>query len=363
MKRIFGSIVLITLVITLGCEEQQPTGQPVNVTSGKLGIWINPKEGDMDHYDEALGVAREAQVQLAHVYVQWGLVEKARNEYDWRIPDYVLGKFETYGFEAVVVIPIIFTTKLDVMPSDITFTGFQDPEIVSRFVTFTELLLKRYGSTVKYLIIGNEVDLYLSMHPEYVTDFRALVEAVARTCDLPVGTEIAIHSVIESRTEDIARDIIAGDMIFYTLYPTGENFSFSRRVEETAAYFNAMFSLAGNRKIAVVETSWSSSSSLESSEETQVQYIKELFQILTQNRDRIEFLMWITLYDSIPQTCEESARFFVEGVDDEKLTDTVTMGRFAEFICHLGLRRADGTPKPAWYQWLAEVETYYASHR
>ncbi|MGC1122684.1 MAG: hypothetical protein WBA22_16500 [Candidatus Methanofastidiosia archaeon] len=362
MKHILILIALITLIMTPGCEEQ-PAEQSVHLTTGKLGMWINPKEGDMAHYDEALSLAREAQVQLAHVYVQWGLVEKSKDEYDWKIPDYILGKFEKYGFEAVVVIPVIFTTKLDVMPSDLQFAGFSDPEIVSRFVKFSEQFLERYKSTVKYLIIGNEVDVYLSLHPECITDFKALVEAVARISDIPVGTELAIHSVVQSKTEDIARRVIAGDMVFYTLYPTGENFSFGGHVEDAATYFDAMFTLAGSRKIAVVETSWSSSPSLESSEETQAQYIKELFQILTQNRDRIEFLMWITLYDSTPQECEESAKFFVTGVNDQMLKDKKTMGRFAEFMCHLGLRRTDGTPKPAWYQWLAQVEAYYTSYQ
>jgi hypothetical protein len=360
MKRIFVLIVLITLIMTSGCEEQ-PTEQSIHLTTGKLGMWINPKEGDMAHYDEALSLAREAQIQLAHVYVQWGLVEKSRDEYDWEVPDYILGKFEKYGFEAVVVIPIIFTTKLDVMPSDIQFTGFSDPDVVSRFVTFSETLLERYKSTVKYLVIGNEVDIYLATYPEHITDFKALVEAVARVSDVPVGTELAIHSVVQSKTQDIAQKVIAGDMVFYTLYPTGENFSFGGDVEDAADYFDAMFTLAGTKKIAVVETSWSSSPNLESSEETQARYITELFQILTQNRDRIEFLMWITLYDSIPQQCEESAKFFVTGVNDQILNDSTLMGRFAEFMCYLGLRSADGTPKPAWYQWLAEVEAYYTS--
>ena len=128
----------------------------------------------MKHYDEALEIAREAQIQIAHLYVQWGLVEKSAEEYDWTIPDYILGKFKKYNFEAVVVIPIIFTTKLDVMPSDITFRSFSDPQFTKRFVQFTETLIERYQDTVHYLIIDNEIDVYLYQHPDCASDFGKL---------------------------------------------------------------------------------------------------------------------------------------------------------------------------------------------
>ncbi len=359
MKPTTAAISILALLLLSGCGEQNVEEPLHELTTGKLGLWINPKDADMKYYDEALEIAREAQIQIAHVYVQWGLVEKSLGEYDWAIPDYILGKFRKNGFEAVVVIPIIFTTKLDVMPQDVTFTAFSDPAFTERFVQFTKTFMERYPDTVKYLVIGNEIDIYLHQHPEQASDFGSLVKAVAEANDVVVGTEFAIHSVVQNKCERIARKALAGDMVFFTFYPHGENFSFGGNPREVEEYFTAMFDLAGSKKIAVVETSWSSSLMLESSEEKQAEYIQEIFRILKENKSRIEFLMWITLHDSTPEECRKAAEFFVTDVDDEFLVNTEGMARFSDFMCHMGLRRSDGTPKPAWYEWLSQVDSYY----
>lgn len=356
------AITILIVFLLAGCGEQDvEEKEPLHtLTTGKLGLWINPKHADMKYYDEALETAREAHIQIAHLYVQWGLVEKSSGEYDWSIPDYILGKFKKNGFEAVVVIPLIFTTKLDVMPRDVSFKRFSDPEFVNRFVQFTQTFMNRYQDTVKYLVIGNEIDIYFHAHPDQASDFRTLVEAVADAHDVVVGTEFAIHSVVQNKCESLARKALAGDMVFFTFYPMEGNFSFGGDPKKVDKYFTAMFDLAGNRKIAVVETSWSSSQLLESSEETQAAYVREIFRILKENRERIEFLMWINLYDSTPEECRKAVEFFVVGVDDDVPQDTETVARFSSFMCFLGLKRTDGTPKPAWYEWVEQAEAYYS---
>jgi hypothetical protein len=66
-----------------------------------------------------------------------------------------------------------------------------------------------------------------------------------------------------------------------------------------------------------------------------------------ENRDEIEFLMWINLHDSTPEECRKAAEFFVMRVNDEALKDKEIMARFSEFMYFLGLRRTDCTPKLA----------------
>ncbi|MFQ5892621.1 MAG: hypothetical protein ACE5HW_07495, partial [Candidatus Methanofastidiosia archaeon] len=328
-----------------------------------IGMWVNPHDEGYFNYRKALDLAKEGGVQVVHYYARWGYIELKKDVYDWKISDFVIDNFHKKDFEIVVVIPIIFSTVIDDLPQDLEFRNFADPLFVSRFENFLNVFLKRYVGKIHYLVIGNEVDIYFAEHRDELKDFREFLLEIfdflkGNYSEIKIGTEFAYHSVLQKNLEYVVRELNIGDLTFFTLYISDEEFDFSGDIENVEKYFRGMMKISDGKKIAIVETSQSSSEILSSSEEKQALYVKEIFRILKENKNRIEFLMWLTLHDGKPEDCRKSAEFFVRD-HPEFLENVKGMARFKEFMCFLGLRNSDGSPKLAWNEWLKQVEDYY----
>ncbi len=133
---------------------------------------------------------------------------------------------------------------------------------------------------VKYLSIGNEVDVYLTTHPQewgaYQSFYRegvAYVHAVAPW--IKVGVTVTYDGAVKNRGH-VADLNSQRDVFILTYYPLGARFS-PRRPDSPITDLPKMVELAKKRPLILQEVGYPSSTELSSSEAMQAQFVTSVF--------------------------------------------------------------------------------------
>jgi len=330
---------------------------------GKIGMMVNPAEDDfIEGYYPALRLAKENGVQVMHGYLAWGEIEPTYGERNWVWQDALMGYRFHEGFEVSLAVNVIHTTRRGPLPEDLKGKAFDDPEFIDRFSEFILEVLDRYP--VQYLSIGNEVNDYFVNHrdeiPAYKTFFLTVRDRIHEEHpDVKVAMTFAYHDAERMNAVDIIRELNLGDFLPVTLYLYNPPFNFDRDPAELEAYLDRVLDLAGEKRAAFVEIGWNTSESLSGNESDQEEFVREAFRLLALYRDRIEFLAWFDLHDSLPENAYESALTFLPP-NAPQISDEVFMDDFVDFLTYLGLRNSDGTPKLGWFAFQEEAKTYLA---
>jgi hypothetical protein len=333
------------------------------LATGKLGMVVNPAHDDpLSGYYPALRLAKGSGVQVVHTYVSWADIERVPGEFTWEWNDYMMGLLAEEGFEVSLVVDVIHTTVRGEFPDDLEELAFDDPLLIERFTDFILALLSRYPDSVRYLSIGNEVnDYFVSRRDEigqYRTFFLAVKNAIkAAYPNVLVGMTYAFHDADTQGALDIVEELNLGDFVPYTLYLYTDRFKFDRDPAELPAYLTRMLAIAGEKPVALVELGWSTAAGLGGSYTDQEAFIRQAFEALGEHRQRIAYLTWFSLHDGTRETCNQAALSFIPDRPDLAQDETF-MRDFVDFLCFIGLRENDGTPKPGWFVWEAEAVAY-----
>ena len=343
------------------CED--PIRVP-DLNTGKIGMMVNPAEDDpLEGFYPALRIAKESGVQVLHAYLQWNEVERTPGERFWEWQDYLLGYRIREGFEISLVVNVIHTAVRGPIPEDLKDLSFSDPEFIERFTGFILDVLDRYP--VQYLSIGNEVNDYFVTHRNeidaYKTFFLEVKAAIKEQHpDVMVGMTFAYHDAESTNSVDIIQQLNLGDFLPVTLYIYNPGFIFNRDPSELENYLDRILILAGETPVALAETGWSTVESLEGNQSEQSEYVREVFRLLAEHRDRIEFVSWFDLHDSHLENSYQSALSFIPDRQD-LIADEEFMSVFVDFLNYFGLRESDGTPKEAWGVFQEESIRYLES--
>ena len=337
------------------CDDPFPSP---DLETGKLGMGISPANDDPSNLYQAVRLAKRAGAQIT----RWAQIEHSPGEYNWDTLDYFISLYHNEGLEISLVFDVIHTTVRGDVPADLSGRPFDDPEFIQRFTDLALALLDRHPDTIQYLGVGNEVNDYFNGHrdeiPAYRTFFLAVRNAIAaRHPEVQVAMTFAYHDVERQGSQDLVEALNLGDFVPYTLYLYSGEFEFDRDPAELERNIEGMLDLAGDKPIAIVELGWNTADLLGGSQEDQAAFVRESFRLLPRYRDRIAFVSWYTLHDAQPEHCRESALTFIppgSGIEENQ----AFMERFTAFLCHLGLRQNDGTPKLGWEAYLEESSSY-----
>lgn len=315
-------------------------------TREKVGIMPIPINCDSAMITSAIRESRSLGAEVVSWYFFWGGLED-----DWAVADYVMEGLSHEG-KSVVVMNIIHTNVLGDYPPE--FESFTDPGFKEEFAKFSVAFVERYQP--EYYFIGGEVDIYLNEHRDEIPAFQEVLshtyQAVkASNPETEVGLVVTYHYARDYNALDIIRTLAPEcDIIGYTVHPHQENFSY-RDISRGLEYLNEVPDVVPDKPFAIIETCWSSSALLESSQELQAEFVHDFFSFV--DSGGAEFVIWFSLNDQCD--CSEAARTHLEPVP-YLMEDEQYVRFFEEFMCSPGLKNSDGSPKKAWYIWKQYVQ-------
>ena len=229
------------------------------------------------------------------------------------------------------------------------FSSFKDPNFKEEFAEFSIEFVKRYNP--EYYFVGNEVDEYLWTHPNDIGAFKEILEYTRERIhqespNTKVGFTVTYHDAMRNNATYITQELAdAVDIIGYTCHGYHDLFIYDN-VSIGKQYLDALETVVPGKPFAVVETGWSSSPMLNSSEDLQAEFAEAYFDYLKSTD--AEFVVWLTMHDG--DDCTENAESFLIDLPEVK-ENPEFMEAFKEYMCKLGLKQNDGTPKKSWEVW------------
>lgn len=244
------------------------------------------------------------------------------------------------GLAIEVNLQILNTTDKET-PPDLSATPFDDPTMLSRFQALFDAIRPTLDSHVRYLAIGNEVDVYLETHPDEWPAYRSFYQRAAdyvrqQAPWLQVGVTATFGGARGTAAANVADLNQASDVWILTYYPLEGIFQATNPAAPDAD-FPAMVDLAGGKPIVLQEVGYPTAERLASSEAEQAGFVDHVFRAWQAAGDAIPFLNYFLLHDLTSSMCDDLLGYYGFPHED-----------FKAFLCSLGLRQADGTAKQGW---------------
>lgn len=267
--------------------------------------------------------------------------------------------------KGIVFVLKMIDTNWKPAPKDLETKSFDDPAVLKRFDALIEAIAAEPSTKrITHILLGNEIDGYLSQHPEEIEAFeifynRALLQIHNKLPGVKVGTIFTAGGVLGNI--DIFNFFNKinrySDFIDYTYYPVygleRGNMSPAWQMQPISEIEDSLVKLAklsGNKSFAFTEIGYSASPLNNSTEEKQAAFVREMFKVLTpyQKISQIEFLLYHNMYDYAPGICEPYAK--QQGVSSDAICD---------FMENLGLRSYEtGKPRKAWDTFVEGVKEW-----
>ena len=328
-------------VLALLALSVSPSTLHAQATEQALGMAMNPPmiaEPTLQEYVDAVVLAHGAGVNANNFTEKWSVLEPASGIQIDSYIDGLNGYADYFADTLMLGIQVINTTAKET-PADLLDVPFDDPQMLRRFEALFDAILARLDHDVRYLSIGNEVDVYLANHQEwaaYTAFYDGAVAYVHQVApSIQVGVTVTYKGLLD-HTNEVMRLNQNSDVLIVTYYPLGDAFT-ADNPDAPLTDFPKMVELADGLPVVLQEVGYPSADLLNSSEAEQAQFIHSVFAAWQAEGDAIPFLDFFMLTDMSDDFCSELEAYY-----------GLSHPNFHAYLCTLGLRAADGTPKLAW---------------
>ena len=303
-----------------------------------------------NEFGAAFALARDAGLEFIELPLAWDSVETAPGRYNGNIFAIANAFFPARDVKVFLTVNPIDTNNLR-MPADLKNKDFDDPEVIERYRRLLDYVFDQVGQLdLIGFGIGNEIDAYLANHKSRWKQYRKFYEAGRqhvkhRRPELNVGTKAMMYGHIFNHTAELQEMNRNSDLIMVTYYPLRDGF----RVHPPSVvhdHFRRLAAIYEGRPISMLEAGYPSSSYLGSSEDRQVEFIRELFAAWDHHRDQILHMNFMWLHDVSDAKLEEFEEYY-----------RISTKAFIEFLATLGLRTYDGRGKPAFNELKHQVQS------
>jgi len=297
---------------------------------------------------EAFNLAYNAGARGQMTTFHWKELEPTIGNYDPKAADALTGAISnaiTHNMTQYIGIQMINTNQRE-MPAEFAATGFDNDAVISRFNLLLDRVITPNIGKIKYLAIGNEVDVYLRAHPSEWAKYKIFFDAaVAHAHSLDPAILVGVTATAEGALTLSGSQLQTlnqhSDIIILTYYPlnfAGDGTVTVRTPQSPATDFPDMLNFAGARPLVLQEVGYPASPLNNSSEAMQSAFIESVYAAWGNNAENIPFLNFFMLHDITAQQCATFASYY--GLPNS--------ASFGAYLCSLGFRKTDGTPKEAW---------------
>ena len=163
--------------------------------------------------------------------------------------------------------------------------------------------------------------------------------------EIQVGVTVTYGGLI-NYTDEIMRLNEASDVLIVTYYPLGAAFT-ADNPDAPLTDFPKLVELANGLPVVLQEVGYPSAELLGSSEAEQARFVRSVFAAWKAAGSAIPFLDYFLLHDFNEDLCSAFEGYY-----------GLKHPNFHAFLCTLGLRQANGTPKAAWQTFVDEAQAW-----
>lgn len=322
---------------------------PVPARAADISMFMFPKHGDqaaVSDFMEAINLSTALGSKSFVISKRWNELEPQVDQFelDKLRDDLKLGYDR--GWDMYLEIQPINTVKRE-MPAELQTADWTDPRVIVQ-LDKTLKKLKEFPTmgSVRHLLIGNEVDVYFAAHPDELDDYLMFYESAAELIrktfpDATPGITVTFDGTRDPvRLAMIQKIIQKVPVVSFTYYPVLD--LVAQPVDQVPAHLDKMIQLAGDKPIILQEVGFPSSPAVQSSEAMQAAFFTT-FLTEIQKRPQFKMASIFLLHDLGENYCNTFDQYY--GFSQ---ASTALRQQFHAFLCSLGLRNVDGTPKPAW---------------
>lgn len=309
-----------------------------------LAISANPRSFPAPTPDDVLAavdLATGAGARGMFLAERWSVLEPSAGRFN--LGDFArrVGLFSDRGLTILVGIQVVNTTVKET-PPDLGGVAFDSPEMKNRFHALIDALVPILAGRVAFLSIGNEVDVYLAATGEGDAYREFYEDAVNYTHGALPRVSVGVTATYGGGVAGPAAPLVkalnaASDAWILTYYPLATNFHVLLPGDVETA-LPAMVAAAGGKRVVVQELGYPESRLLGGSRQLQADFISRALYTWQAQGGRIPFLNVFLLHDLAEESCAGLASYY----------GLAGSAEFEAYVCSLGLRQGDGTPKLAW---------------
>ncbi len=305
-------------------------------------------EGTIE-FGVAIALAQDAGLEFIELPLAWDSIEIAPGRYHSKILPIANAFFPARDVKIFLTVNPIDTNNLR-LPADLKNKAFDDPEVIERFRRLLDYVFDHVGQLdLIGFGIGNEIDAYLASYKSRWKQYQKFYEAARRYVKalrpaLKVGTKAMMYGHIFNHTAKLQEMNRNSDLIMVTYYPLKDGF----KVHDPAVvhdHFERLAAIYPDKPISMLEAGYPTSTYLGSSEDRQVEFIRQLFAAWDQHRSHILHMNFMWLHDVSDAKLKEFERYY-----------RISSKGFIEYLATLGLRTYDGKDKPAFNELKYQVQ-------
>jgi len=305
-----------------------------------VGLTFNLPEGGREaDYGPIVLEAKSLGVQFTCLMAQWSALEPRSGEYRLAELENGVRGLTSAGLRMCITVQTLDTNNRT-LPADLRNEPFDSPVVRERFEALLNALAPKLTDAVRYVMLGNEADVYLAAHPNEIEAYAGFVERGRehlRTLrpGLPVGVTTTFNG-LRDNPQIVGRINAAMDVFALTYYPIKSDFRV-RPVSDIASDFDQMTQAAGQKPLVFQEIGYPADPRLGSSEDQQAAFVDAIFEAAQAHASQIGFFNFFLLHDFNGQAVEQLLDYYQLGDSNSRA-----------FLSSLGLKRAYGTPRKAW---------------